>query len=172
MSEEEGGMLKRHDPAYAVWLTDNPAGFVLLERTFEIHRAACPSVRPTRSPERRPSTPEGGVWCSRGIAPLEYSQVQFAGTVYYCKRCKPKSDPVGVGMHFEYAAKMRAHLAEERALKAIQSPQEVLVDEKTKSSKEDPILVRPKKPIDQMTQEEKVELAREVLGLVKPLERS
>lgn len=43
--------------------------------------------------------------------------------------------------------------------------------ERTKSSREDPILVRPKKPIDQMTQEEMVELAREVLGLVKPKDR-
>ena len=39
------------------------------------------------------------------------------------------------------------------------------------SSKENPILVRPKKPIEQMTQEEKVELAREVLGLVKSKDR-
>lgn len=109
--------------------------------------------------------------CSRGIAPLEYSLFQLDGAVYYCDRCKPESDPVGVGMHFEYAAKMRAHLGEERALKAIQSPQEVLVDEKPRSSKENPILVRPKKPIDQMTQEEMVELAREVLGLVKPKPR-
>jgi len=45
------------------------------------------------------------------------------------------------------------------------------VDKKSKSSKEDPILVRPKKPTDQMTQEELVELAREVLGLVKPKPR-
>lgn len=45
------------------------------------------------------------------------------------------------------------------------------MDEKTESSKENPILVRPKKPIDQMTQEEMVELAREVLGLVKPKPR-
>jgi len=69
MSEENGGMLRRNDPAYAVWLTDNPAGFVLLDRTFEIHRASCPSVRPTRWPERRPSILGGGVSCSRGIAP-------------------------------------------------------------------------------------------------------
>jgi hypothetical protein len=122
MTEESGGILKRHDPAYAPWLTDNPAGFVLLERTFTIHRASCPSVRPTRSPERRPSILGGGVWCSRGIAPLEYSLFQLEGAVYYCHRCKPESDPVGVGMHFEYAAKMRAHLAEERALKAANSP--------------------------------------------------
>ena len=115
-------MLKRNDPAYATWLTDNPNGFVLLERTFEIHRASCPSVRPRRSPERRPSNPGGGVSCSRGIAPLEYAQVQFEGAVHYCKRCKPEPDPVGVGMHFEYAAKMRAHPAEERARKATQSP--------------------------------------------------
>jgi len=26
-----------------------------------------------------------------------------------CARCKPQSDPAGVGMHAEYAAKMRAH---------------------------------------------------------------
>ena len=45
------------------------------------------------------------------------------------------------------------------------------MDEKTESSKENPILVRPKKPFDQMTHEEQVGLAREVLGLVKPLER-
>lgn len=63
----------------------------------------------------------GGVSCSRGIAPLEYALFQLDGAVYYCKRCKPESDPVGVGMHFEYAATMRAHLAEERALKATQS---------------------------------------------------
>jgi len=121
MSEENGGMLRRNDPAYAVWLTDNPAGFVLLDRTFEIHRASCPSVRPTRWPERRPSILGGGVSCSCGIAPLEYALFQLDGAVYYCKRCKPESDPVGVGRHFEYAAKMRAHLAEERALKATQS---------------------------------------------------
>lgn len=45
------------------------------------------------------------------------------------------------------------------------------MDEKTKSSKEDPILDRPKKPFDQMTHEEQVELAREGLGLVKPKDR-
>lgn len=122
MTEESGGMLKRNDPAYATWLTANPAGFVLLERTDTIHRAGCPSVRPTRSPERRPSNPGGDVWCSRGIAPLEYSMFQIEGAVYHCDRCKPESDPVGVGMHFEYAAKMRAHLAEERALKVAESP--------------------------------------------------
>ena len=125
MTDESGRILKRHDPAYAPWLTANPDGFVLLETTFTVHRAACPSVRPTRSPERRPRTPGGDVSCSRGIASLEYSLFQFNGTVYYCKRCKPEPDPVGVGMHFEYAANMRAHLAEERALKAASSPSPV-----------------------------------------------
>lgn len=121
MSEAEGGILKRHDPAYAAWITDNPAGFVLLERTFTIHRAACPRVRPTRSPERRPSILGGGVWCSRGMASLEYSLFQLEGAVYHCDRCRPESDPVGVGMFAEYAAKMQAHLAEERALKSANS---------------------------------------------------
>ena len=122
MSQEEDGILKRHDPAYATWLTANPDGFVLLERTDTIYRADCPSVRPTRSPKSEPSILGGGVWCSRGIAPMEYSMFQFNGAVYYCDRCKPESDPVGVGMQFEYAAKMRAHVAEERALRAASSP--------------------------------------------------
>ena len=53
--------------------------------------------------------------CSRSIAPLEYALMMIEGAVYLCARCKPQSDPVGLGMHVEAAARMRAHLAEQRA---------------------------------------------------------
>ena len=46
---------------------------------------------------------------------LEYVLMMFEGAVHLCGRCKPQSDPDGFGMHAEYAAKMRAHLAEVRA---------------------------------------------------------
>jgi len=116
MSEQDDGILQRHEPAYAVWLAANPDGFVLLERTYDIHRATCPRVRPLRWPDRRPSLMGGGVCTSRSIAPLEFALLQFDGGVHLCARCKPQSDVDGVGMHAEYAAKMRTHLAEERAL--------------------------------------------------------
>ena len=116
MTAQEDGILARHEPAYAEWLAANPQGFVLLERTYTIHRAACPSVRPLRGPERRPSLLGGGVWCSRGVASLEFALLQLGEFAHLCARCKPQSDPDGVGMHAEYAANMRAHLAKERAL--------------------------------------------------------
>lgn len=50
---------------------------------------------------------------------------QFDGGVYLCARCKPASDAVGFGMHAEHAAKMRAHLAEKRALNAGTIPRPV-----------------------------------------------
>lgn len=39
MSEQDEGVLERHQPAYAEWLAANPQGFVLLARTNTIHRA-------------------------------------------------------------------------------------------------------------------------------------
>lgn len=116
MSEQEDVVNERQDLAYAEWLKANPEGFVLLERTYDIHRATCPRVRPLRWPERRPSLLGGGVSCSRSIAPLEYALMMIEGAVHLCPHCKPRSDADGFGMHAEYAAKMRAHLAEERAL--------------------------------------------------------
>ena len=116
MTAQGDGILARHEPAYAEWLAANPQGFVLLERTYTIHRAACPSVRPLHGPERRPSLLGGGVCCSRGVAPLEFALIQLGDFAHLCTRCKPQSDPDGVGVHAEYAAKMRAHLAEEHAL--------------------------------------------------------
>ena len=106
------GCVARHEAAYAQWLTENPIGFVLLERTLTIHRSTCRSVRPLRSP----SLLGGGVWCDPSIAALEYALLQIEGAVYRCTRCRPQSDPEGVGMRAEYAAKMRAHLAKQRAL--------------------------------------------------------
>ena len=47
---------------------------------------------------------------------------QFDGGVYLCAHCKPASDAVGFGMHAEYAAKMRAQLAEGRALNSGTTP--------------------------------------------------
>ena len=44
------------------------------------------------------------------------------GAVHLCPNCKPESDAVGFGMHAEYAAKMRAHLAEELALNVVVPP--------------------------------------------------
>jgi len=40
--------------------------------------------------------------------------MMIEGAVDLCVRCKPESDPGGVGMHAGYAARMRTHLAEER----------------------------------------------------------
>ena len=117
MSEQEDVINERHDPRYAAWLAANPDGFVLLARTYDIHRATCPRVRPTRWPERRPSLLGGGISCSRSIAPLEYALMMIEGAVHLCARYKPESDLDGFGMHAEYAAKMRAHLAEECPLK-------------------------------------------------------
>lgn len=115
MPEQDEGDLLRHQPAYAEWLAANPQGFVLPARTYTIHRATCPSVRPLRQPERRPGLLGVGASCSRSIAPLEYALMMIDGAVHLCTRCKPQSDPAGFGMHAEYAARMRAHLAEERA---------------------------------------------------------
>jgi hypothetical protein len=43
--------------------------------------------------------------------------------VHHCFRCSPDSDPVGLGMHVESAARMRAaHLDEEREVKAATDP--------------------------------------------------
>lgn len=106
---------ERHEPAYAEWITANPRGFVELMNTFMIHRATCSSVRPLHVATGRRGIFDGMVSCSIGIAPLEYASRMFNGAVFYCKRCKPGSDPVGVGRHVQYAAKMRAHLAEERS---------------------------------------------------------
>ena len=53
-----------------------------------------------------------GASCSRSIAPLEYALMMIEGAVLLCTRCKPQSDPGGFGMHADYAANMRAHLAE------------------------------------------------------------
>lgn len=73
MTDRDDGDFKRYEPAYAEWLTAHPHGFVLLDRTYTIHRATCPSVRPLRQPERRPGLLGVGASCSRSIAPLEYA---------------------------------------------------------------------------------------------------
>lgn len=101
----------RHEPAYAEWLTAHPEGFVLLMKDFTIHRATCPRVRPLRWPARRPGLYGPEAECSTSIAPLEYAMAVFEGAVYLCTRCQPESDPVGVRMHFEYAATLRGHVA-------------------------------------------------------------
>ena len=115
MSDHNDGDFKRHEPAYAEWLTAHPQGFVLLARTYTIHRATCPRVRPLRQPERRPELLGVGASCSRRIAPLEYALMMIEGAVHLCTVCEPVSDPAGVEMHVEYGAKMRAHLAESRS---------------------------------------------------------
>ena len=89
MSEQDDGIVERHEPAYAAWLAANLDGFVLLERTYDIHRATCPRVRPLRWPESRPSLMGGGVSCSRTVARLEYVLMMFEGAVHLCGRCKP-----------------------------------------------------------------------------------
>jgi len=114
MTEDDNGDFKRHVPAYAEWLSAHPRGFVLLARTYTIHRATCSNVRPLRWPERRPGLLGVGASCSRSIAPLEYALMMIEGAVHLCGRCKPQSDPGGFGMHAHYAAKMRAHLEEAR----------------------------------------------------------
>ena len=86
MAAQEDGILARHEPAYAEWLAAHAQGFVLLERTYTIHRATCPGARPLRGPERRPSDLGGGVWISCSVAPLEYAMLQFEGAVYLCDR--------------------------------------------------------------------------------------
>lgn len=116
MSELDNGEFKRHEPAYAEWLSAHPHGFVLLAKTYTIHRATCSRVRPLRWPERRPGLLGAGTSCSRSIAPLEYALMMIEGAVHLCARCKPQSDPGGFGMRADYAAKMRAHLDEERAV--------------------------------------------------------
>jgi hypothetical protein len=95
MSEQDDGDFKRHEPAYAKWLSAHPTGFVLLARTYTIHRATCPRVRPLRQPERRPGLLGVGASCSRSIAPLEYALMMIEGAMHRCTRCKPQSDPAG-----------------------------------------------------------------------------
>ena len=115
MSDHNDGDFKRHEPGYTEWLTAHPQGFVLLARTYTIHRATCSRVRPLRQPERHPGLLGVGASCSRSIAPLEYALMMIDGAVHLCTWCKPQSDPVGFGMHAEYAANMRAHLAKSRS---------------------------------------------------------
>jgi hypothetical protein len=56
MSKQEDVINERHDPLYAAWLAANPGGFVLLARTYDIHRATCPRVRPLRWPNVDPAS--------------------------------------------------------------------------------------------------------------------
>jgi len=122
MSDHDGGEFKRHDPAYAEWLSAHPKGFVMLYRRYTIHRATCSRVRPLRQPERKPGLLGVGASCSRSIAPLEYALMMIEGAVHLCARCQPQSDPVGFGMHADYAVNMRTHLAEEAAVPLDQIP--------------------------------------------------
>jgi len=107
MTEPADGILERHEPAYAEWLTANPQGFVFLTRTNCMHRAGCRSVRPLCRPERWPSFWLGGGWVSRGVAPLDYALAAICESADRCTRCKPGSDPDGVAMMAGYLARLR-----------------------------------------------------------------
>jgi hypothetical protein len=64
-------------------------------------------VRPLRRPERWASFWLGGVWVSRGVAPLDYALAAICESADRCSRCKPGSDPKGVAMMAEYVARLR-----------------------------------------------------------------